>query len=241
MPTSRDPGEEGPPGRPPAQGFPRRTAPSFGKDQHKDRNTVERAIGKLKEFRAVATHYDKRGYVHLGTVTAAALVDRMANQFADHGVEGRRDLHRMSAPRRSRSVVPSSRTWSRVSARVRDGGLPREPRIRRWPNCSDRSRPRARPGSRPRDWDEHLLPGEADERVERVRGHAGMIRRDRSVRTRFPGAFIRAGRRAGRSVRGGFFPRRPPGSEALVAERCEETALAAALHGDRHPLRVKPV
>ncbi|MFD5345417.1 hypothetical protein ACFWJY_17025 [Streptomyces anulatus] len=39
-----------------------------------DRNTVERAIGKLKQFRAAATRYDKRGYVDLGTVTAAALL-----------------------------------------------------------------------------------------------------------------------------------------------------------------------
>ncbi|GAA0902201.1 hypothetical protein GCM10009574_090720 [Streptomyces asiaticus] len=28
---------------------------------------------KLKTFRAVATRFDKRGYVYLGTVTAAAL------------------------------------------------------------------------------------------------------------------------------------------------------------------------
>ncbi|WP_256098653.1 IS5 family transposase [Streptomyces agglomeratus] len=35
--------------------------PSFDKARYKDRNTVERAIGKLKQFRAVATRYDKRG------------------------------------------------------------------------------------------------------------------------------------------------------------------------------------
>ncbi|MGW7696500.1 transposase [Streptomyces asiaticus] len=46
--------------------------PGFNKDRYKDRNTVERAIGKLKQFRAVATPYDKRGCVYLGTVTAAA-------------------------------------------------------------------------------------------------------------------------------------------------------------------------
>ncbi|MFE6023471.1 hypothetical protein ACFQ6O_44575 [Streptomyces sp. NPDC056441] len=34
---------------------------------------MERAIGKLKQFRAVATRCDKRGYVYLGTVTAAAV------------------------------------------------------------------------------------------------------------------------------------------------------------------------
>ncbi|MFI1205771.1 IS5 family transposase [Streptomyces sp. NPDC020883] len=48
--------------------------PGFDKDRYKERNTVERAIGKLKQFRAVATRYDKRGYVYLGTVTAAALL-----------------------------------------------------------------------------------------------------------------------------------------------------------------------
>ncbi|MBP2034643.1 hypothetical protein [Streptomyces avidinii] len=42
-----------------------------------DGNTVERAIGKLKRFRAVATRHDKRGYVHPGTVTAAALLVRL--------------------------------------------------------------------------------------------------------------------------------------------------------------------
>ncbi|SOR76660.1 hypothetical protein SCNRRL3882_0143 [Streptomyces chartreusis NRRL 3882] len=33
-----------------------------------------RAIGKLKQFGAIATWYDKRGHVYLGTVTAAALL-----------------------------------------------------------------------------------------------------------------------------------------------------------------------
>lgn len=47
--------------------------PAFDEERYKKRNTVERAINKLKHARAVATRYDKRGYVFLGTVTAAAL------------------------------------------------------------------------------------------------------------------------------------------------------------------------
>jgi transposase len=48
--------------------------PGFDKTRYKARNTVERAINKIKQFRAVATRYDKRGYIFLGTVTAAALL-----------------------------------------------------------------------------------------------------------------------------------------------------------------------
>ena len=48
--------------------------PGFDEERYKKRNTVERAINKLKNSRAVATRYDKRGHVHLGTVTVASLV-----------------------------------------------------------------------------------------------------------------------------------------------------------------------
>ncbi|MFF8344133.1 IS5 family transposase [Streptomyces rimosus] len=47
--------------------------PGFDEDRYKKRNTVERAINHMKQFRAVATRYDKRGYVFLGTATAAAV------------------------------------------------------------------------------------------------------------------------------------------------------------------------
>lgn len=46
--------------------------PGFGEDRYKKRNTVERAIDRLKQSRAVATRYDKRGYVYIGTASAAA-------------------------------------------------------------------------------------------------------------------------------------------------------------------------
>ncbi|WP_406137205.1 IS5 family transposase [Streptomyces anulatus] len=48
--------------------------PSFDKERYKKRNTVERAINKLKNYRAVSTRYDKRAYVYLGTVTVAATI-----------------------------------------------------------------------------------------------------------------------------------------------------------------------
>lgn len=47
--------------------------PSFDTERYKKRNVVERAINKLKQFRAVATRYDKRRYVFHGTVTVAAI------------------------------------------------------------------------------------------------------------------------------------------------------------------------
>jgi transposase len=46
----------------------------FDKQRYKKRNVVERAINRLKNFRAVATRYDKRACTYLGTVTVAALV-----------------------------------------------------------------------------------------------------------------------------------------------------------------------
>ncbi|MYR09054.1 hypothetical protein GTY62_32270 [Streptomyces sp. SID724] len=37
------------------------------------RHTAERTIIRLKQSRAVATRFDRRGYIFLGTATAAAV------------------------------------------------------------------------------------------------------------------------------------------------------------------------
>ncbi|MFG2949252.1 IS5 family transposase [Streptomyces adustus] len=56
-----------------------RGGPPTGSDRerYKKRNTVERAINRLKGFRAVATRYEKGAYTYLGTITLAALIIRL--------------------------------------------------------------------------------------------------------------------------------------------------------------------
>jgi transposase len=47
--------------------------PAFDAARYRDRNTVERCFGKLKQFRAVATRYDKRELIYQGTVDLASI------------------------------------------------------------------------------------------------------------------------------------------------------------------------
>ena len=47
--------------------------PQFDADIYPQRNCVERAITKLKQFRAVATRYDKRQYIFHGTLDVASI------------------------------------------------------------------------------------------------------------------------------------------------------------------------
>ena len=50
-----------------------RRPPAFDAEQYKGLNTVERCFGKLKQFRAVATRYDKRQFMYQGTVDLASI------------------------------------------------------------------------------------------------------------------------------------------------------------------------
>ena len=47
--------------------------PAFDRAAYKERNTVERAFGQLRQHRAVATRYDKRDFVWRGTVDVASI------------------------------------------------------------------------------------------------------------------------------------------------------------------------
>lgn len=47
--------------------------PGFDAEAYKQRNTVERAFSKLRQFRAVATRYDKRDFVYRGTIDVASI------------------------------------------------------------------------------------------------------------------------------------------------------------------------
>lgn len=48
--------------------------PSFDPDIYRERNTVERGFGRLKQWRGIATRYDKYALTYLGGVLLAATV-----------------------------------------------------------------------------------------------------------------------------------------------------------------------
>ncbi|WP_425428537.1 IS5 family transposase, partial [Streptomyces varsoviensis] len=48
--------------------------PAFDKAQYRRRSAVERCVSKWKQFRAVASRYDKRDYIYNGTLTCTAIV-----------------------------------------------------------------------------------------------------------------------------------------------------------------------
>jgi transposase len=48
--------------------------PIFNPDRYRDRNQIERAFNRLKQFRAVATRYDKLRDRYHATVTIASII-----------------------------------------------------------------------------------------------------------------------------------------------------------------------
>lgn len=48
--------------------------PNFDADLYAQRNTVERGFGRLKQWRGIATRYDKYALVYLGGVLLAAIL-----------------------------------------------------------------------------------------------------------------------------------------------------------------------
>ncbi|MDR7304529.1 transposase [Haloactinomyces albus] len=48
--------------------------PAFDQAQYRCRSAVERCVNKWKQYRAIATRYDKRDYLFNGTLTIAAIM-----------------------------------------------------------------------------------------------------------------------------------------------------------------------
>lgn len=59
-----------------------RRSPSFDRAAYRGRNRVERSVGRLKQFRRVATRYDKRALNYLAWVTLATALTWLP-PFAD--------------------------------------------------------------------------------------------------------------------------------------------------------------
>ncbi|GAA4264361.1 hypothetical protein GCM10022255_117290 [Dactylosporangium darangshiense] len=57
--------------------------PAFDAERYKQRNTVERAVSKLKQFRAVATRYDKRAFMYLAAIDIATIKIWLRDLAAD--------------------------------------------------------------------------------------------------------------------------------------------------------------
>ena len=57
--------------------------PAFDPDLYRERNTVERGFNRLKQWRGIATRYDKYATTYLGGVLLASLITYHHTHLAD--------------------------------------------------------------------------------------------------------------------------------------------------------------
>jgi transposase len=99
--------------------------PGFDPIAYKQRNTVERAIGRLRQHRAVATRYDKRDFVWRGTIDVASIRIWLRNPPQDL----QDTLWTATVPAGSSALWPAGPGSTSASGRTRYG-TPSSPR--RW-------------------------------------------------------------------------------------------------------------
>lgn len=66
-----------------AQGSAGGRPPAFDPDTYRRRNTVERSFNRLKQWRGVATRYDKYATTYLGGVLLASLITHHRTHLTD--------------------------------------------------------------------------------------------------------------------------------------------------------------
>jgi transposase len=62
--------------------------PNFDAERYKERNTVERCVNELRQFRAVATRFDKREVIYQGTIDAASIKIWLRDPVSTRAGEG---------------------------------------------------------------------------------------------------------------------------------------------------------
>ena len=99
--------------------------PVFDPERYQERNTVERCFGKLKQFRAVATRYDKRERIFPGTIESPRSRSGYEIPFHDprDTLYGTRSNRRRGRP--NRSSLCRRRHWACVPQCVVRGGTDR--------------------------------------------------------------------------------------------------------------------
>lgn len=108
--------------------------PGFDAETYKNRNTVERGFSRLKQWRGIATRYDKYAVTYLGGVTLAAAVIYHRVPSRPPGPSEQRHPGR---PWRSALPATHPRNPNPRNSRT-SPGLTRYPRIRVRTNQSDR-------------------------------------------------------------------------------------------------------